>query len=151
MRYLRSPELEQCLCQLATSAGLSHIDFSRIRCMVSQGSKSRRTLARCHSVPKIIQQSLELQSHYVIEVVSENFFKLSPDEQIKTLLHELLHIPKGFAGGFRYHDYATNKNVEKLFKQLDALPILSLPEREQSRKPPKHESIAEFLRRLSSS
>ncbi|HLD78762.1 MAG TPA: putative metallopeptidase, partial [archaeon] len=82
MRYTRSPELEQSLRQLAASAGLSHIDFSRTACVVSQGSKSRRTLARCHALPRVMQDALGIDAHYVIEIVSENFFKLGQEEQV---------------------------------------------------------------------
>ncbi len=163
MRYTRSPELEASLRQLAQQAGLEHIDFSRTACVVSQGSKSRRTLARCHALPKIMQDALQLEAHYVIEIISENFFRLSPDGQVKTLLHELMHIPKGFGGGFRFHDHVSNKNVDKLFRQLGkpALPApagrkewpfgdlqakRTLPGN-QTPRAPKGESILEFLKR----
>lgn len=175
MKYTRSPELEQSVRQLAASAGLSHIDFSRTACVISQGSKAPYTLARCHALPKIMQDALDIPAHYVIEIVAENFFKLSEEEQVKTLLHELMHIPKTFGGGFRHHDHVSNKNVNQLFKQLgkpklpSALPAPEKPRTAQwpaglvpaARMPsstlpanklpkgPKGESIFDYLRRKS--
>lgn len=62
--------------------------------------------------------ALNTKAHYVIEVISENFDRLNEAEKTKTLIHELLHIPKSFGGGFRHHDYASRKNVEQMYKKL---------------------------------
>jgi predicted metallopeptidase len=44
---------------------------------------------------------------------------LSEAEKEKTLIHELLHIPHGFSGGFRPHKgYIDKKTVELLHKKL---------------------------------
>jgi len=37
---------------------------------------------------------------------------MSEIDQIKTLIHELMHIPKSFGGGFRHHDFVCEKNIE---------------------------------------
>ena len=56
---------------------------------------------------------------YVIEVISERYDRLSEEAKEKTLIHELLHIPKGFSGGFRPHKgYISNRRVEKLHQGL---------------------------------
>ncbi|MEM4261913.1 MAG: putative metallopeptidase, partial [Candidatus Diapherotrites archaeon] len=52
------------------------------------------------------------KSFYVIELISENFDKQSENEKIETIVHELMHIPKTFGGGFRHHDHVCNKNVK---------------------------------------
>ena len=43
------------------------------------------------------------------------------EEKVKTLIHELMHIPKAFGGGFRHHDVVNRKNVENLYKRYAAL------------------------------
>jgi predicted metallopeptidase len=44
---------------------------------------------------------------------------MSKEEKEKTLIHELMHIPGGFSGGFRPHKgYVERKMVEELYKKL---------------------------------
>lgn len=116
IKYGRAEDIEAKAKSIAMKLGISH-DFSRIVFMRSTGSKSRRTLARCHALPRIMQAALDTKAHYVIEVVSENFDKLSEAEKTKTLIHELLHIPKSFGGGFRHHSFVS-KNVEQMYRKL---------------------------------
>ena len=90
--------------------------------MKSYGSKSRRTLARIHGLSKIMQKAMKIKAVYAIELISENFEKLDRDEKVKTIIHELMHIPKCFGGGFRNHKpYVTKKTVEKAFKEYKEL------------------------------
>ena len=98
---------------------MNHIDESRVVCIRSRGSASRRTLARCHGLPRIMQLALALKPHYVIEIISEQFEKLGKAEQTKVLIHELMHIPHAFGGGFRSHrPYVTKRKVEKMYQQF---------------------------------
>jgi predicted metallopeptidase len=54
-----------------------------------------------------------------VEVLAEQYDQLSIDEKEKTLIHELLHIPRSFGGGFRHHkDWVTRRRVEELHKAL---------------------------------
>jgi len=44
---------------------------------------------------------------------------LPDEEKDKTLIHELLHIPKKFKGGFRPHKgYITRRKIEQLYIKL---------------------------------
>ncbi|MEM3116759.1 MAG: putative metallopeptidase [Candidatus Pacearchaeota archaeon] len=94
-----------------------HIKIDRIKCFRSYGSSSKGTVARCHTIGKLIQQALDLQAFYVLEFISEKFDKLSEEEKLKVIIHELMHIPASFGGGFRHHDYVCQKNIEKNFKR----------------------------------
>lgn len=116
--YQEDSETERKVFDLIGKLDLKHIDKSRLRCFRSFGSGSRRIVARCYALSKIWQKALKTDAHYIIEILSEKFDKLSEEEQEKVLLHEILHIPKSFGGGFRHHDFACRRNVEKLYKRL---------------------------------
>ena len=97
---------------------LTYIDHSRIICIRSFGAKSRAQ-ARIWSFPKIWQLALSLGPHYVIEVLSHHFDKLSYDDKIRVVIHELMHIPKNFSGSLiphkTKHKHIDRRSVEKLF------------------------------------
>ena len=98
---------------------MTHVDESRVACVRSKGSTSKRVIARCHGLSRIMQLALNQNPHYVIEVVSERFDKLSNEEQTKVLIHELMHIPHSFGGGFRAHKpYVTQKKVEGMYRKF---------------------------------
>ncbi len=78
-----------------------HVDTRRVVCYRSKGSTAR-IYARIWSLPGIWQAALGVEAHYVIEVV-ERFDKESVAEQEKTLIHELMHIPKTFSGNLVPH------------------------------------------------
>ena len=98
---------------------MTHVDGSRVACIRSKGSKSKRVIARCHGLSRIMQLALNQKPHYAIEVVSERFDKLSKEEQTKVLIHEVMHIPHSFGGGFRAHKpHVTQKKVERMYKKF---------------------------------
>lgn len=117
IKYYKAPDVEDEIFSIVNNLGLAHVDLSRVVCIRSFGSKSSRTIARCHTTSKIIQASLGIGAYYIIEIISEQFDKLSKDEKIKTLIHELMHIPKSFGGGFRHHDFVNKKGVEHLYRK----------------------------------
>ena len=93
-----------------------HIKPEFFKCFRSLGSASRRTVARCHGLAKIMQETIGCPAHYAIEFISERFDVLSEEEQVKTIIHELMHIPRNFGGGFRHHDHVSGKNVETMYR-----------------------------------
>lgn len=117
IKYHPAPDIEEKARFIAEKVGVRH-DFSRIRFVRSTGSKATRTLARCHAMPRVLQAALGMKAHYVIEVISEQFDRMSEEQQAKTLIHELLHVPKSMGGGFRHHDYVCAKNIERMYKML---------------------------------
>lgn len=97
--------------------GLSHIDLENVGFLRSIGSSSRRTIARCHALSVPLQLGLGRKAFYTIEVLSERFDKLSEDERVKVIIHELMHIPKSFGGGFIHHDKVCERNINQLFQR----------------------------------
>ncbi|MFA4875024.1 MAG: putative metallopeptidase [bacterium] len=115
MQYSIALDLQQRMCEIVRRLNLIHIDCNRVVCLRSIGSKTRRVIARCHALPKVMQLAMEVKAHYALEFL-ERFERLSKADQDITIIHELMHIPKTFGGGFRHHDFVCNKNVEKLYK-----------------------------------
>lgn len=79
----------------------AHVDVRRVICFRSRGSTAR-IYARIWSMPGIFQAALGIEAHYVIEVV-ERYDRSTKEEQERTLIHELLHIPKTFSGALVPH------------------------------------------------
>jgi predicted metallopeptidase len=101
--YHDAPDVWNLINDLIESLDLYHIDRKRVFCVRSRGSKASGTLARIHSFPKVYQKVLGMKPLYIIEVISESFDKIDDLEKEKVLIHELLHIPKGFTGGLAHH------------------------------------------------
>jgi predicted metallopeptidase len=98
---------------------LSHIDGTRLISLRSKGSGSRRVIARCHGLSRVMQMTLHQKPHYVIEVLSERFDQLSKEDQTKVLIHEILHIPHSFGGGFRAHrPFVTKARVQRAYDEF---------------------------------
>jgi predicted metallopeptidase len=69
-------------------------------------------------MPKVIQIGMNHKPAYVIELISEKFDKQSEEEKVKTLIHELMHIPHSFNGGFRqHHPYVTHAKVDQNYRK----------------------------------
>ncbi len=114
--YRPAPDLEAMVREVVKKADMSYIDPDRVFCFRSRGSRSKRIIARCYSLPKIWQMGLNTPAHYIIEVVSERFDKLTYEEKVKVVIHELLHIPKTFGGGLRPHrGYVTNRAINEIY------------------------------------
>ncbi|MDI6691573.1 MAG: putative metallopeptidase [Candidatus Bathyarchaeia archaeon] len=119
IKYFRAPDIKRHVDEIADMLELFNVVPQFVYCVRSKGSKSRQTVARIHGLGKIWQEALNLPPSYIIEVISERFDNLSEAEKEKTLIHELLHVPSGFSGGFRPHKGFVNREaVEKLYKKF---------------------------------
>ena len=115
MKYEYAPDI-QAKAEEISLALFPHIKLERVKCFRSFGSSSRGTIARCHTIGKLMQKTIGIPAYYGLEFISKRFDKLSEEDQTKTIIHELMHIPKTFGGGFRNHDHVCSKNVEKNYK-----------------------------------
>jgi predicted metallopeptidase len=119
IKYEEASDVKKLADEIAQTLDFFNVVPQFVFCVRSIGSESKRTIARIHGLGKIWQEVLNLPSAYVIEVISERYDKLCEIEKEKTIIHELLHIPKGFSGGFRPHrGYIDRKTVELLHKKL---------------------------------
>jgi len=94
-----------------------HIDLSHVKCYRSRGTSSRGTIARCHALNKIMQKAIGIKAVYVLEFLSERFDRLNGEEKIKIIIHELMHIPNSFGGGFIHHNFVTDKIVNQVYQE----------------------------------
>ncbi len=118
LEWEKAPEIKRALKHILSVIDLPHVNIGRIYTYRSFGSSSR-SYARIWSFPKIFQDALDVEPAYVIEVLAKYYDKLSPDEQMKVLIHELLHIPKNFSGALLPHR-TSHRHLEKLADELFA-------------------------------
>ena len=119
IKYFEAPDVKTLVREIVEILSLSYVELQSVYCIRSVGSKSRHTIARIHGLGKIWQATIHISPVYIIEVISERYDRLSENQKEKTLIHELLHIPKGFSGGFRPHKgYVDKKKVERLYDEM---------------------------------
>ena len=119
IKYCEAPEIKKQVDQITEELELFHVVPQFVYCVRSKGSKAKRTIARIHGLGRLWQDVLNAPPSYTIEVISEIYDKMSSVEKEKTLIHELLHIPGGFSGGFRPHKgYVERRIVEDLYCKL---------------------------------
>lgn len=117
IKYELAEEIMVRLHDITHVLGMEHVRLSGIYAIRSRGSGSSRTIARCHALSKIWQLALGINAVYLIEVIHERFDKMSREDQDKVLIHELMHIPMSFGGGFKHHDFVTERNVDKIYQK----------------------------------
>ena len=134
MKYEYAPDLQKVAEEISRIL-FPHVKIERMKCFRSYGTNSRGTIARCHTIGKLLQRAMNTEAFYALEFISERFDKLSEEEKIKTIIHELMHIPQTFGGGFRHHDHVCDRNINKCYraykekkKELDKKDFLGLKE-----------------------
>ncbi len=116
MKYEFAEDLQR-LAEEISGMLFPHIDLPNVKCYRSRGTSSRGTIARCHALNKIMQKAIGIKAVYVLEFLSERFDRLDNEEKIKIVIHELMHIPKTFGGGFKHHDFVTDRTVNKVYME----------------------------------
>lgn len=119
MKYEDAPDLQERMFEIIRHLKMNHIKVDRVKCIRSFGSSTRGTIARCHALGKVMQLGMGVKPFYTIEFL-ELFDKMSKKEQDKTIIHELMHIPKTFGGGFRHHDYVCDRNVDIMYEKFES-------------------------------
>jgi len=120
IKYYPALDVKREVDRIILNLNLSYIEAEKVICCRSRGSKAKRTLARIHALPRVWQTGLGLSTHYLVEVLAERFDELDDEEKVKTLIHELLHIPRSFGGGFKHHGKDVNRRrVEALYRMLE--------------------------------
>ena len=119
IEYFDAPDVKRQIDMIIDLLHFDHIRSESIYCIRSRGSRARRVIARIHGLSRIWQEVMGLEAAYIIEVIAERFDFMTDEEQEKALIHELLHIPHGFRGGFRPHkDYVNGEIVEIWYRRL---------------------------------
>lgn len=110
VRYEKAPDIERIMLRVMGRFRdrLPHVDTFRVLCVRSRGSTAN-AYARIWAMPKAWQVALDISAFYVMEVISEKFDALPESEKEKTILHELLHIPRTFSGALLPHVYGKGK------------------------------------------
>ena len=119
IKYTPAPDIKNVAEEIVYTMNWDHVFLDSIGFVRSHGSMARRTIARCHALGKAMQVGMgRIKGFYLIEVISENFDKLPSQEKIKVVIHELMHIPKSFGGGFIHHDKVHDRSVEKVYQNF---------------------------------
>lgn len=124
MHFEQAEDIVSLIKRLVEKLEMDHIVIEQVACVRSRGSVAR-AYARIWGLARIFQMAFGHKPVYVIEVLSEHFDKLSHEDKIKTLIHELLHIPKTFSGALLSHKGKNRRinhtQVNQLYKQLQLI------------------------------
>jgi predicted metallopeptidase len=118
IEYFPAPDLKRRVDEIIDLLRFDHVNLDSVYCVRSRGSRASRTIARIHGLGRIWQDAMRIEPTYIIVVIAERFDILSKNDQDRTLIHELLHIPHGFKGGFRHHrNYVNAETVEAWYNR----------------------------------
>ncbi len=125
IKYQEAEDIKQIAEKIVNKLKWSHINLNEVGFLRSFGSGSRGTIARCHALGKAMQLGLKRKGFYLIEVISERFDKMSEEDRIKVIIHELMHIPKTFGGGFIHHHMVNDRTVNTIYEQYKKIDGIS--------------------------
>jgi predicted metallopeptidase len=118
IKYFQADDIKKEAEEICKIMEWDHIDFENLGFLRSTGSVAPRTIARCHALGKAMQIAMGRKTgFYLVEVISEKFDRLPETEKTKTIIHELMHIPKTFGGGFIHHNMVHEGSVRDIYKK----------------------------------
>lgn len=120
MKYQLAPEIKKQIEILVDRLGFSHVKPQNVHCIRSLDAKTR-AIARIWGMSRLFKEVAGIEAHYIIEVNAKRFDKMNDRDKMKTLIHELMHIPKTFSGALlshrgKYHRI-NDREVEKILKE----------------------------------
>ena len=122
MNYKLAPEIKRRIRVLIKELNFTHIKPNQIWCIRSFDAKTR-AYARIWGMSRLFKEVAGLEPNYIIEVIAQRFDKLDRREKIKTLIRELMHIPKTFSGALLSHrgphHEINDQEVEKIIKKIE--------------------------------
>lgn len=118
IQYFDAPDIKERVQNIIDILKFDHIQPEQVYCIRSRGSKANRTIARIHGLGRIWQEALDMKPTYIIEVIHDLFDYYPMQAQDRTLIHEIMHIPHGFKGGFKHHkNHVTQETVDTWYKR----------------------------------
>lgn len=122
MKYELAPDVKKHIDVLIEQLDFTYMKAENIHCIRSLDAKTR-AIARIWGMSRLFKEVAGIEPHYIIEVNTKRFDKLSPREKIKTLIHELMHIPKTFSGALLSHHgphhRINDREVEKILRTIE--------------------------------
>ncbi len=118
IKYEQAPDIRKEAEEILRVLDWKHVQIDSVAFLRSYGSTSRRTIARCHALGKAMQIGMgRTTGFYLVEVIAERFDRMPTEEKTKTIIHELMHIPSTFGGGFKHHHIVNERSVEIAFRE----------------------------------
>jgi predicted metallopeptidase len=121
MKYELAPEIKEQITFLVKELDFQHVNVNQIFCIRSFDAQTR-AIARIWGMSKLFSEVAGIKPTYIIEVNAKRYDKQSEREKIKTLIHELMHIPKTFSGALLSHrgphHRINDREVERILKNL---------------------------------
>ncbi len=122
MKYALAPEIKTQIDILIEKLEFKYMKPKNIHCIRSFDAKTR-AIARIWGMSRLFKEVAGLEPTYIIEVNAKRFDKLPAREKIKTLIHELMHIPKTFSGALLSHHgphhRINDREVEKILQAME--------------------------------
>jgi predicted metallopeptidase len=118
MVFLRSTKKEKVGGKKKVYASLEEEKMAK---EIEKNKNKRKWIARVVTLSKFWKEIYKEKAvHYVVEVASECYDELSPQEKKRTIIHELNHIPLDFEmGSLRPHDEF--KEIHMLYNKYNEL------------------------------
>lgn len=124
IEWVPAPDIKRRTFKLLDELQIDWVKKANLTCFRSTSAHTR-AIARIWGLGKVWQLALNLEPHYVIEVISEKFDQLPETEKDKVILHELTHIPRNFSGALVPHIRTGKRNFHKKVDQLIKLYFLN--------------------------